>query len=245
MLLFGGYGLVGAAALHQRDALLAAPLCAAPWAAHIVARLSARRLRILPQRIAQHNLLFGATLVSALGGAAFSARLLLVVLFWLGGVNNFVMWTYNVELVDMKLRNVFGARLSRTVSTAAFGGAAVTQIVCASLFIAGVHTQVMAWALITFLVPVTLFVHDFWTLEDEEDAEPGEIAACHDRVAQTSISNTKKTTANDGSASRKVALSVASRSVANFPTEFDNEFVHFFKNFGIIGGLAMYATQAC
>jgi hypothetical protein len=32
----------------------------------------------------------------------------------------------------------------------------------------------------------------------------------------------------------------ADRSIAIFPTEFDNEFVHFFKNVGMIGGLVLY-----
>ena len=88
-------------------------------------------------------------------------------------------------------------------------------------------------------------MHDFWTLEDEEDAEPGETAARPDSVAQASIGNATKAAMVGGSNSGKVAPTVANRSVANFPTEFDNEFVHFFKNFGIIGGLALYATQAC
>ena len=29
-------------------------------------------------------------------------------------------------------------------------------------------------------------------------------------------------------------------NVSIFPTEFDNEFVHFFKNVGMIGGLVLY-----
>lgn len=33
---------------------------------------------------------------------------------------------------------------------------------------------------------------------------------------------------------------VADRIIPNFPSEFDNEFVHFFKNVGMIGGLVMY-----
>ena len=32
----------------------------------------------------------------------------------------------------------------------------------------------------------------------------------------------------------------ADRGVAIFPTEFDNEFVHFFKNVGMIGGLVLF-----
>jgi hypothetical protein len=35
------------------------------------------------------------------------------------------------------------------------------------------------------------------------------------------------------------------RNVANFPTEFDNEFVHFFKNVGMIGGLVLYLEMGC
>jgi hypothetical protein len=36
----------------------------------------------------------------------------------------------------------------------------------------------------------------------------------------------------------------ADRTVAIFPTEFDNEFVHFFKNVGMIGGLVLYLEVA-
>jgi hypothetical protein len=33
---------------------------------------------------------------------------------------------------------------------------------------------------------------------------------------------------------------IVSKALPNFPTEFDNEFVHFFKNVGMIGGLVLY-----
>ena len=62
----------------------------------------------LPQRIAQHNLVFCTLLVMGLSEPMFLARVLIGCLFYLGGVNNVIMWSYNVHLVHMKLSNVFG-----------------------------------------------------------------------------------------------------------------------------------------
>ena len=69
----------------------------------------------------------------------------------------------------------------------------------------------MAQALLVFIVPVTIAVHDLWTIEHDHPAHTG-----------TKVQN------------------VASRAIANFPTEFDNEFVHFFKNIGMSGGLVLF-----
>ena len=79
----------------------------------------------------------------------------------------------------------------------------------------------MAQILLVFLVPITFIVHDLWTIEEDFPAF----------------------ISYGGSASDKEQKEiVASRTVPTFPTEFDNEFVHFFKNVGMIGGLALFLT---
>ena len=106
-LLAAAYGLV---------MVLLAPLMAtlrlwfvvasAPWALFLVKCVLAGDLQEMPQRTAQHNLLFGAALTSGLASPMFLARVLLGCLFYLGGVNNIIMWSYMTELVHQKINNV-------------------------------------------------------------------------------------------------------------------------------------------
>jgi len=210
-----GAAYLGCCALAARlaEPMLLVPLLCAPWAAYVTRRFHAGLFVELPQRIAQHNLLFGALLVAGLLERLFLARLLLAVLYALGGINNVMMWSYNVELVHMKLTNVL-PRLPRSLTSAAFGAAIAGQTTCAFLFILGIQTRLMAQALLLFIVPVTFLVHDLWTIEHEH---PAHVAG-----------------------SRKKDHNVVSRSVPIFPTEFDNEFVHFFKNVGMAGGLVLF-----
>ena len=71
----------------------------------------------------------------------------------------------------------------------------------------GVHELLMARVLLVFVIPVTFMVHDIWTIEQD-----------------TPVSGL----------SRSVSTAVARRDIPNFPSEFDNEFVHFFKNVGMV-----------
>eukprot|EP01065_Artemidia_motanka_P013491 TRINITY_DN1748_c6_g1_i1.p1 TRINITY_DN1748_c6_g1~~TRINITY_DN1748_c6_g1_i1.p1 ORF type:complete len:500 (+),score=126.03 TRINITY_DN1748_c6_g1_i1:103-1500(+) len=186
-------------------------LLAGPWAVHLSRRYSHNHLVDMPQYIAQHNLLFGVLLCGALSKPAFAARVLLGCLFYLGGVNSILVWNYISALAHMKVTNVFPGvpeRVSRLLLGVATGG----QLVCSLLFMLGFETVLMARLLILFLVGVTVFVHDIWTIEDDVPA--------HDATASAS--------------------KVAKRTIPNFPTEFDSEFVHFFKNVGMVGGLVLY-----
>ncbi len=171
----------------------------------------------LPQAVAQHNLLFGALLTATLAEPVFVARVMLGCLFSLGGFNNLLVWEYNRELVHMKLTNVFPS-LPTWVSTICFGCATAGQTAASMAFMLGVYPVVMARLLLAFLIPVTIVVHDIWTIEKETPV-------------QTLTARAKSTS---------FERSPASRHLPNFPTEFDNEFVHFFKNVGMIGGLAIY-----
>ena len=45
-------------------------------------------------------------LICALSERIFFVRVMLACLYYLGGVNNIIMWTYNIELVHMKTTNI-------------------------------------------------------------------------------------------------------------------------------------------
>ena len=77
----------------------------------------------------------------------------------------------------------------------------------------------MATILLIFIVPITFIVHDMWTIEHDNPAHDANILEINGAKTQ-----------------------VISRHVPIFPTEFDNEFVHFFKNVGMIGGIALFLT---
>jgi uncharacterized membrane protein YphA (DoxX/SURF4 family) len=115
----------------------------------------------------------------------------------------------------MKLSNVVPT-IPRQLSSLCFGGATAGQTVCSLLFMLGIQEVLMARLLLAFLIPVTFAVHDLWTIETE--------VPLHSLAESTA----------------SLAGSPASRKLPNFPTEFDNEFVHFFKNVGMIGGLVVF-----
>ena len=73
----------------------------------------------------------------------------------------------------------------------------------------------MAKLLLAILIGFTFFVHDIWTIEDEEPV--------------CALSRTKEEHGPE-----QGSPTIASRRLPNFPTEFDNEFVHFFKNVGMV-----------
>jgi len=187
-------------------------LCAAPWATYIVRLFQAGILEELPQRTAQHNLLFVVLLTGSIVPPMFFARFLLACLFYLGGIQNLIMWNYTTQLVHERLSHI--VKVSLGVSNAALGVAAAAQLVASVFFILGYHTRFCAQFLLVWLVPVTFVMHDLWTIEGEEYGSGGGGSAHFSKVIK--------------------------RTVPTFPTEFDNEFVHFFKNVGMIGGLAIY-----
>lgn len=204
------YALVGALAVVLTPRLLMVAACL-PWSIHLARKFKAGMLSTLPQLTAQHNLLFGALLCFGLLPPMFLARLLLGCLFYMGGANNVIMWSYNVHLVHEKVSAV--VPISLGMAQALFAISTVTQMVTAVCFILGFQCRLMAQLMLCWLVPVTLFVHNFWTIPDESPP-------------------TYLKTKREGS--------VAPRGVPTFPTEFDNDFVHFFKNVGMIGGLAVF-----
>lgn len=188
-----------------------------PWASYLLRSINAQTkdtLAELPQRTAQFALMFGVVLIGSLSTPLFFGRFLLGQLFYLGGVNNILQWKYNAALVHMKLNNVVS--LPRALTTAAFLFAVLMQLLSSVTFVLGLHARLSACVLLVFLVPVTFFVHDMWIIRDETTPpRPRRVPNAHE-------------------------YTIVRRHLANFPTEFDNEFVHFFKNAQIMGGLVLY-----
>lgn len=149
------------------------------------------------------------------GTRRFFGRFLLGQLFYLGGVNNILQWEYNAALVHMKITNCIPG-LSDALTRILFLTAIIMQLVASVTFILGIRERLSALILLLFLVPVTFLVHDMWVIENET----------------TPVRAKKVSNAKDYKAVR--------RDIANFPTEFDDEFVHFFKNCQIMGGLVLF-----
>jgi len=53
--------------------------------------------------------MFGVLLTCALAERDFFARAMLGCLFYLGGVNNILLWSYNLELSHMKITNIISS----------------------------------------------------------------------------------------------------------------------------------------
>jgi uncharacterized membrane protein YphA (DoxX/SURF4 family) len=190
-----------------------------PWALYLVRRVQLAAYHELPQSVAQHNLLFGVLLTAALSEPMFVIRVLMTCLYALGGINNIMMWQYNRALVHQKLTNVWPA-LSPEITALSFALATGGQIVASLAFMLGFYPKLMAQLLLVFIIPVTFVVHDMWTIEHDNPAHVDPAAQKGDRKPLA-----------------------ASRSIPIFPTEFDNEFVHFFKNVGMIGALYLYIAS--
>ena len=116
-----------------------------PWALYVTRCFKLKQYAKLPQRIAQHNLMFGTILILSAADPMFSTRVLLGCLYFLGGVNNIMMWNYNREMVHMKLNNVLPGIFdgAKGLSDLAFGAAVVCQTASSAAFMLGIHPA--AW----------------------------------------------------------------------------------------------------
>ena len=130
--------------------------------------------------------------------------LLLGMLFYLGGVNNILVYQHAHALVHDKIQSII-PWFSKKMATLALSTAILGQITSSLLFILGIYPRYSAMAMVAFLAPVTFIVHNFWVIEDESPKN-------------VSVKN----------------------GVPVFPSNFDAEFVHFFKNVGMIGGCLVY-----
>jgi 1,4-dihydroxy-2-naphthoate octaprenyltransferase len=271
-----------------------------PWCLSLIRRFSNRALATLPQSTAQFNLLFGACVMCALLPFEAFARLYLGILFYLGGVNNILMWQHTRLLVHQKLCNIVPG-LPMALTSVLGLGASFTQMAASAVFIlGGPFARESAAILLAFLFPVTVAVHDFYNTGFDEQSEirkggwaedvgSGRRAAAPKKVEEevqqeqekdavskagvaastparkragsTSSGSTAATSASrkraapaaapivreadaDADAAHAPSSSSAGASVPTFLRDFDNEFVHFFKNVQILGGLLVYLAYA-
>jgi 1,4-dihydroxy-2-naphthoate octaprenyltransferase/uncharacterized membrane protein YphA (DoxX/SURF4 family) len=201
-LLFGSYAICTLAAISYGWRLLIV-WCNLPWTVYIIRRFRGGctfavgtadkkknddaatnhsvLLAELPQRTAQHNLMFCVLLGGALMPPMMFARGLIGCLFYLGGVNNILLWRYITKLVHQHLHNFVRPDTDmrvlnssfETISTVALVFAVLMQLGCGVCFILGYAPRLCAQVLLAFLVPVTVLVHDFWTIEGDSDDSYG------------------------------------------------------------------------
>jgi len=226
--------------------LLMVSLCL-PWARYLVCcfREGGAALKELPQRTAQHNLMWGTALTLGLSPMIFVGRVCLGCLFYLGGVNNIIMWRYAVVIVSEKMANIVPLDFLRSMFISsdkdhvlvagwlahlALAIAVVAQLVSSVAFMFGIQPVLSAKVMLVFLVPITFIVHDLWTVEFDVPLPSTASGA----VSGQAVSQGFESGGHGG----------VTRHVPNFAMEFDNEFVHFFKNIGMIGGLILYIEMS-
>jgi 1,4-dihydroxy-2-naphthoate octaprenyltransferase/uncharacterized membrane protein YphA (DoxX/SURF4 family) len=233
-------------------------LCAftAPWAVSNVRRFSKKQLATLPQSSAQFQLLFGAGVFCGLLPLDALARLLLAVLFYLGGVQNVLMARHTSALVHQKISSIVS--LPNSVTDLLAGLATSAQLVASVLLAIGrkeFFAREAAAVLVLFLIPVTASVHDMWNFDIDLDKEYREVEDGDDSdeiVNRKSKKGLQKRRQSDASnISSKISSNTpdflkaqAAGNVPTFLTAFDNEFVHFFKNIMGLGGLLVYLAYA-
>jgi hypothetical protein len=248
-----------AAALHFLRGAAVIVIVTAPWAVALCGRMARLELATLPQSTAQFDLLFGACIVSALLPARDMARLWLGILFYLGGVNNVLMWHHTAQLVRYKLGAAtgLGPAFPAVLASALAAVASGTQMAASAVFILGVpgYTRPAALVLLAFLVPVTPVVHDMWNAGHEAAAEVRDPRATSARAYRAAMGapvepstaapvpasgRKRRGSTRGGPAPFLLHVGGPSSSPAHvhsFLDPFSNEFVHFFKNCMGAGGL--------
>lgn len=179
-------------------------------------------MRLLPQKVAQFGLWFGLLVMGGLLSYKALARSLLALLFCLGGSNNFYTFPVQARLVHNRinyLASVFtptvAAPVPRRVTDGMLLFASLVQIITAMGFIAGIAAVECAWVMLLFIIAITPVVHHFWSY-DPHPAHP------------------------KNSDSLKGDGHLSNEYVRTFPNTFDGEFVQFWKNVCVAGGLAVF-----
>jgi uncharacterized membrane protein YphA (DoxX/SURF4 family) len=126
---------------------------------------------------------------------------MLACLFFLGGFNNVLQWSYVVELLQQKLENAFGSAPPRALVGLALAAAIGAQLPCAVLFTFGIEARLMAQLLLAWLALVTFVMHDFWTVGWADGPPPLAFVL-----------------------PEQGGRPYPQQRVATFPTNFDNEF---------------------
>ena len=179
-----------------------------PWTIYLCNCFDNKIYFELPQKTAQHNLLYSFLLITSILPIEMFSRLLLGILFLLGGINNIIMFEHANALTHEKLSYI-NKNISKNLSLILLLIAIVGQISSSLLFILGIYPIIAVKIMISFLIPVTFLVHNFWIIDD---SSPNEI----------NIDN----------------------GIITLPSKYASEFVHFFKNIGMIGGCIIYLLYA-
>jgi len=132
------------------------------------------------------------------------------------------MFTYTKMIVAHKLNRClpfWGVAIPLWLAQVSFVSAIAIQICASVMFILGLNAQLMARILLGWLLCITVTVHNFWTITD--DSVPGYML----------------TTARS---LKKGAKPTRPVGIPTFPTKYDNEFVHFFKNVCTLGGFVLF-----
>lgn len=154
------------------------------------------------------------------------------------------------------------ALLPLPLASTALALAVAGQYLASLAFMFGVYPREAAMVLVAFLAPVTFLVHDFWNVGLRSNAWEPQVERAILQAAAKAQSEAEGTrsgaegTGKDGrarSAGRRGAPessppttstgaveNVESAFVPTFPDAFSAEFVHFFKNIGMLGGLLLY-----
>lgn len=183
----------------------------------------------LPQQTAQFHALFCGCIAMSMLSLATLARLMLGLLFILGGGNNFYTWDYTLPLVRDRMKLAVPCHVPDFIPPLALACASLWQISAAAVFISGYGgagvIRLAAVSLLLFLTPITFIVHDFWSISKYAGnittrREQWEAAGC-----------------THGGRSPEP-------SPPTFECQQDSEFVHFWKNVCILGGLVSFALSA-
>jgi uncharacterized membrane protein YphA (DoxX/SURF4 family) len=206
-------------------------------------RLSVVCMRLLPQKTAQFNLWYGLLLMGGLLPLPVLARTMLASLFYLGGGNNVYTFGTQWKLTHYKLNylldSLFEISLPRVVTGVLLFVATMTQTLCSMFFIAGYYTVETAWIMLLFLATITPIIHNFWVEDPHPEDNPLLTKKKDDLV---NIPSTTSAGASDIPQQKYPYMSVTNSEVPVFNTSFDSEFVHFWKNVCIMGGMLVYIT---
>ena len=199
-----------------------------PLATDLFRQYQRGELSELPQQTAQFHSVFCGGLALATLSTGALARTMLGLLFIMGGGNNFYDWTNTLAMITNRLDLALPIQLPRFLLPILLASASIWQMLAAMVFISGYGgpevTRQAAILLVLFLLPVTFIVHDFWSAMKYSNGQRPQRAQW-----------TEAGCAQGGKA--------PPAPVSTFGTEQDSEFIHFFKNVCILGGLVAYMAE--
>lgn len=205
-------------------------------------------MRLSPQKTAQFGLWFGVLMMGGLLRPQPLSRALLGALFALGGGNNLYNFPVQSKLVYYKINCVVEVAADRLLpklaTDAMLLGATFAQIIGALGFIAGFYPRECACVLLFFLVMVTPVVHNFWVYDPHPELDPLRAKKEAKGEAKEEAQEASEGVKKDAQKTAAAVLFDRDRQVPVFQTTFDAEFVQFWKNIGMAGGLFVFIVYS-